>query len=45
MISSRDFAFKLGTRHQVVQVDHVGVVVLALVVFQGLPGRCAVPER
>jgi uncharacterized membrane protein len=33
-------AFKLGTRHQVVQVDHVGVVVLAVVVFQSFGEMC-----
>ncbi|MNY55105.1 hypothetical protein D3C86_1910530 [compost metagenome] len=32
-------AFELGTRDQVVQVHHVGVVVLAVVVFQGLGGN------
>ena len=38
-------AFKLGTRHQVVQVDHVGVVVLAAGGIPEFPGRCAVPEH
>ncbi|MNR17286.1 hypothetical protein D3C85_1339370 [compost metagenome] len=33
------FTFEFGARNQVVQVHHVGVVVLAVVVFQGLGGQ------
>src|SRR5690606_15091648 len=32
-------AFELGARHQVVQVNHIGVVVLAVVELQGLGGQ------
>ena len=40
-------ALELGTGHQVVEVDHIGVVVLAMVIFQGLPGNvgCQGVER
>jgi len=33
------FAFKLGARHQIVQVHDIGVVVLVVVVFQGFLGN------
>ncbi|MNC63735.1 hypothetical protein D3C75_1138820 [compost metagenome] len=33
------FAFELAAFHQIVQVNHVGVMVLAIVVFQSFCGN------